>query len=87
MSGFDRPGILFYMMFQITHSSFIISYAIMMSCYYSASPLADWAINPMTLYFTQSQYPDTELSGPCPIEIMPSTRPACDKHKICKSLV
>ena len=40
----------------------------------------------MTRYPTQAHYPDTVLTSPCPILLMPSTRLGSDKYQFCKSL-
>ena len=40
---------------------------------YSADPLGNQATSTMTQFPTQSNYPDTEPTSPCPIVIMLST--------------
>ena len=41
----------------------------------------------ITLYPIQSHYPDTDLTSPCPILLMPNTRLGSDKYQFYKSLV
>ena len=49
---------------------------------YSAVPLRDQALCTMTWwYLTQSHYPDTGQTSPCPILIMLSARLGSDKYK------
>ena len=55
--------------------------------FYSAVPLGDQATSTMTWYPTQSQYPDTESTSPCPIRIIPNTWLGSDKYQFYKSLV
>ena len=43
--------------------------------------------NQMKRYPTQSHYPDTELTSPCPILLMPTTKLGSDKYQFYKSLV
>ena len=54
---------------------------------YSAAPLVNQAVSTMTCYPTQSHYPVTEPTNPCPILIMPSTWLGRDKYKFDKSLI
>ena len=48
---------------------------------YSAASLEQQATSSMSCYLTQSQYPDSELTSPCPILIMPSIRLGSDKYQ------
>ena len=54
---------------------------------YRAFPLVNQATSIMTVYLSQSRYPDTELTSPCPILFILSTRLESDKHQFYKSLV
>ena len=54
---------------------------------YSAAPLENQATRTMTQYPTQSHYPDTEPTSPCPILLMPSARLGSDTYQFDKSLV
>ena len=54
---------------------------------YSAAPQGDQAVSTMTQCPTQSHYPGTELTSPCPSLIIPSTYLGSDKYQFCKSLV
>ena len=59
-------------------------------CRYSAAQLENQATSTLTLYSTQSHYPDTddiELTSPCPILYMPSTKPGSHKYQFFKSFV
>ena len=47
----------------------------------SASHLGNHATSTMTRYPTQSHFPDTEETSPCPILIMPRTRLGSDKYQ------
>ena len=47
--------------------------------FYSAPPLGNPSADTMTWYPTQSLYPDTELTSPCPILIVSYTRLGSDK--------
>ena len=49
---------------------------------YSAASLEHQAVSSMVCYPTQSHYPDTEPTSPCPILIMPSTRLGSDKYQL-----
>ena len=53
---------------------------------YSAARLGNQVASTMTQFPTQSHYPDTEPTSPCPILIMSSTRLGSDKYQF-KSLV
>ena len=48
---------------------------------HSAASLGHQTAGTRTCYPTQSHYPDTEPTGPCPILIMPSARLGSDKYK------
>ena len=48
---------------------------------YSAASLEHQAAGTMTCYPIESHYPDTELTSPCPILIMPSARLGSDKYQ------
>ena len=50
-------------------------------------PLWEQAASTMTKYPIQSHYPDTELTSPCLIQIIPISRLDSDKCQFCKSLV
>ena len=52
---------------------------------YSAALLEHQATSTMTCYLTQSHYPDTELTSPCPILIIQSIRLGSDKYQFLKS--
>ena len=54
---------------------------------YSAPPFGNQAASTMTWYPTQSHYPVTEPTSPCPILLMPSTKLGSNKYHFCKSLV
>ena len=54
---------------------------------YNAAPLEDQSTSTMVWYPTQSHYPDTEPTSPCPILIMWGTRLGNDKYHFCISLV
>ena len=54
---------------------------------YSAATLGDQAANTTNQYPTQSYYPHTELTSPCPILLMPSAWLGSDKYKFYKALV
>ena len=54
---------------------------------YSAAPLGNQANNTMIWYPSQSHYPDTEPTSPCPILIMLSTWLGSYKYQFYKSLV
>ena len=54
---------------------------------YSTVPLGNPAVSTMIPYSTQSHYPDTEPTSPCPIWIMLSTWLGSDKYQFSKSLV
>ena len=47
---------------------------------YSAASLGDQGASIMTYYVTQSHFPGTEPTSPCPILIMPSAWLGSDKH-------
>ena len=47
---------------------------------YSAAPLGNYATGTLTQYPTQSHYPDTELTSPCPIPLMQSAGLGNDKY-------
>ena len=54
---------------------------------YSAAPLGNQAASTMVQYPTQLHYPDTELTSPRPILLLPGTRLGSDKYQWCsKSL-
>ena len=46
--------------------------------FYSAAPLGNHTVGAITRYSTQSHYRETELTSPCPILLMPSTRRSTD---------
>ena len=48
---------------------------------YSAASLGHQAASTMTCYPTQSHYPNTELTSPCPIIIMLSARLGSNKYQ------
>ena len=54
---------------------------------YKGGPLENQVTGTMTCYPTQSHYPDTELTSPCPILIMPRARLENDKYQFDKSLI
>ena len=54
---------------------------------YSASSLGYQTTIIMTCYPTQSHYPDTEPTRPCPLLILPSARLGSDKYQFVKWLV
>ena len=54
---------------------------------YSAAPLGNQATTTMTQHPTQSHYPTTELTSPCPILLMSSARLGSNKYQFYKSLV
>ena len=54
---------------------------------YSAALLGNQATSTMTKYPTQSHYPDTVLTSPCPVLIMPKARLESDEFQFYKSLV
>ena len=47
---------------------------------YNPAPLGDQVVNTMTWYPTQSDYPDTKSTSPCPILIMQSAWLESDKY-------
>ena len=49
--------------------------------------LGDQAVGAMAQYPTQSHYPDTELTSPCPILLMMCARLGSGKSQFVKSLV
>ena len=54
---------------------------------YSAAPLGDPVIT-ITQFLTQSHYPETELTSPCPsLVVLPSPRLGSDVYQFCRSLV
>ena len=55
------------------------------SLFYSAAPLGNQAISTITRHPTQSHYPDTEPTSPCPILIMLSAWLGSDKYNIFES--
>ena len=56
------------------------------SAHACAAPLRDQTTTTMIWYPTQSHYPDTELTSPRPVLLMPNTKPGSDKYKFDKSL-
>ena len=54
---------------------------------YSVTPLGDQATSTMAQPPTQSHYPDTELTSPCPILVKLARRLGSNKYQLCKSLV
>ena len=54
---------------------------------YGAAPLEDHSASIMTWYPTQSHYPDTEPTSPCPILIIPSTRRGSNMYTFWKSVI
>ena len=54
---------------------------------YSATLVGNQATNTMTLYPTQSHYPDTELISLCPIRLMSNAKLGSDKYEFYTSLV
>ena len=48
-------------------------------------PLADKTAGMKTQFPTRPHYPDTELTSPYPILVMPSARLGSDKNQLCKS--
>ena len=54
---------------------------------YSAAPLRNQAAITMAQFPTESHYPVTEPTSPCPILIMPSTKLGSNKYQLYKSLV
>ena len=54
---------------------------------YSTTPLGSQVAGTMTQHPIQSHYPDTELTSPCPILLISSTRLGSDKYQCNKSLV
>ena len=58
---------------------------VMLVC--SAAPQGDQATGTMTGYPAESHYPDTELTSPCPILMIPSAQVGSDKYKFGKSFV
>ena len=55
--------------------------------HYSAAPLGNQATSTMNWYRIQSHYPNTELTSPYLILLMPSARLRSDKYRFDKSLV
>ena len=53
----------------------------------SVTALGDQAARTRTWYPTQSHYPDTELTSPCPITVMPNAGLSSDKYQFCRCLV
>ena len=53
---------------------------------YSVASLTDQATGIMTRFPMQSRYPDTELTSPWPILVMPSTKLVSDKYRLSKQL-
>ena len=51
------------------------------------SPMGNQVTGTMTRYHTQTHYPGTELTSPCPLLITMRTRLGSDKYQIYKSLV
>ena len=54
---------------------------------YSAAPLGNQTTNTVTWYPIQSNYPDTESTSPCHIQIMPSAWLGSDRYHFYKPLV
>ena len=55
--------------------------------FYSLAPLGNQAEGTMIQFPTQPHYPDTELTSPCPILLLLSTKLGSDKYQVYKSLV
>ena len=55
--------------------------------FYSVPPVVDQATRTMIWYPTQSHYPDTESTSPCPILIIASIWQGSDEVSVLKSLV
>ena len=53
----------------------------------SAAPMGDKTTSIMTQLLAQPHYPDTGLTNPCPILVIPSARLGSEKHTFCKPLV
>ena len=49
---------------------------------YSAAPLENEAASTMTQYLTQSHYPETGRTSPCPILLMPNTKLGSEKCQL-----
>ena len=52
-----------------------------------SDPGGNHATGTMTWYLTQSHYPDTEPTSPCPILLIPSARLRSDKYQFDKLMV
>ena len=55
--------------------------------FYSAAPLSHQAANTMTWYLTQWHYTDTELTSPCLILLMQSTKLGSEKYQFGRPLI
>ena len=52
--------------------------------YYSATPLGNQPVRTLTQYPTQSYYPDTDLTSPCPILLVLNARLGSKEYDIKK---
>ena len=87
-AGFGGWLLEFYVLATFNISGWVPTYDSMHSSWlYSAAPLRDQATITMTWYPTESHYPDTEPTSPCPILKLPSTRLGSYNYQLYKSLL